>query len=57
MVDYCCAGIVDFNPTTTFPSRILAVGLAAYEWDLGGDDNAEQDQLELFTNNCISYLR
>ena len=57
VVDYCCAGIVDFNPTTTFPSRILAVGLAAYEWDLGGDDNAEQDQLELFTSNCISYLR
>ena len=57
VVDYCCAGIVDFEPTTTFPARILAVGLAAYEWDLGGGINTEQDQLELFTSNCISYLR
>ncbi len=56
VVDYCCAGIVDFNPTTTFPSRILAVGLAAYEWNIG-TTNEKQDQLEKFTANCISYLK
>ncbi|MBQ9570785.1 MAG: DUF4960 domain-containing protein, partial [Prevotella sp.] len=56
VVDYCCAGIVDFAPTTTFPARILAVGLAAYEWNLGGV-NEKQDQLEKFTANCISYLK
>ena len=56
VVDYCCAGIVDFEPTTTFAGRILAVGLAAYEWNLGGP-NAEQDQLEQFTSNCIGYLK
>ena len=57
VVDYCCAGIVDFEPTTTFAGRILAVGLAAYEWNLGGVANDQQDQLEKFTGNCISYLK
>ena len=57
VVDYCCAGIIDFAPTTTFPGRILAVGLAAYEWTLGGAVNEKQDQLEKFTANCISYLK
>ncbi len=57
VVDYCCAGIVDFEPTTTITGRILAVGLAAYEWDLGGATNEKQDQLERFTTNCISYLK
>ena len=55
VVDYCCAGIVDFNPTTTFAGRILAVGLAAYEWNIGGE-NIYQDQLEKFTANCLSYV-
>jgi len=56
VVDYCCAGIVDFEPTSDLAGRILAVGLAAYEWELGGP-NTEQDQLEQFTANCISYLK
>ena len=56
VVDYCCAGIVDFHPTTSYPARILAVGLAAYEWNIGGT-NEKQDQLEKFTSNCINYLK
>ncbi len=56
VVDYCCAGIIDFEPTTLIKGRILAVGLAAYEWDLGGGVNTKQDQLEMFTENCLSYL-
>ena len=56
VVDYCCAGIVDFNPTTTFAGRILAVGLAAYEWNIGAE-NEYQGQLERFTANCIGYLK
>ena len=55
VVDYCCAGIIDFAPTTTFAGRILAVGLAAYEWNIGGENNC-QDQLEKFTANCLSYV-
>ena len=57
VVDYCCAGIIDFAPTTGYPGRILAVGLAAYEWNLGGQPNSCQSQLEKFTGNCISYLK
>ena len=57
VVDYCCAGIVDFEPTSTFEGRILAVGLAAYEWNLGDVANTKQDQQELFTANCIGYLK
>ena len=56
VVDYCCAGIIDFAPTTTFAGRVLAVGLASYEWNIGGD-NQYKDQLEKFTSNCISYLK
>ena len=56
VVDYCCAGIVDFAPTTTFSGRILAVGLAAYEWNIGVE-NTYQSQLERFTSNCIGYLK
>ena len=56
VVDYCCAGIIDFAPTTTFAGRVLAIGLASYEWNIGGD-NQYKDQLEKFTSNCISYLK
>ena len=56
VVDYCCAGIVDFAPTSTFAGRILAVGLASYEWNIGGA-NDYQGQLERFTSNCIGYLK
>ncbi len=56
VVDYCCAGIIDFAPTTEFAGRILAVGLAAYEWNIGGV-NEKQSQLERFTSNCINYLK
>lgn len=56
VVDYCCAGIIDFAPTTTFAGRILAIGLASYEWNIGGE-NQYKDQLEMFTSNCIGYLK
>lgn len=56
VVDYCCAGIVDFAPTTTFNGQILAVGLASYEWNIG-TTNPYKDQLERFTKNCINYLK
>ena len=44
------------HPTTSFAGRILAVGLAAYEWNIGGE-NEKQSQLERFTSNCIGYLK
>ena len=56
VVDYCCAGIVDFEPTADFAGRIVAIGLAAYEWDLGGGTNSYQSQIEMLTNNCLTYV-
>ena len=50
------AGVVDFAPTTNFAGRVLAIGIAAYEWDLGGATNTYQSQLEQFTKNCLTYL-
>ncbi|MBQ6308364.1 MAG: GH32 C-terminal domain-containing protein, partial [Prevotella sp.] len=55
VVDYCCAGIVDFAPTTNISGRILAVGLAAYDWSMG-NANTYLDQLQMMTANCLSYL-
>ena len=55
VVDYCCAGIIDFAPTTTFAGRVLAVGLASYEWDIE-TENPYKGQLELFTDNCLKYV-
>ena len=53
--DYCCAGIVDFAPTTEYKGHVLAIGLAAYEWFVV-DENKNDRQMEKFTGNCLSYL-
>ena len=56
VVDYCCAGVVDFAPTTTFAGRVLAIGTAAYEWDMNGKENAYIDQVKMLTSNSLNYL-
>ncbi|QUB92630.1 DUF4960 domain-containing protein [Prevotella denticola] len=55
--DYCCAGVVEFNPTATYAGRIIAIGLSAYEWDENGTANTYQGNIERFTKNCIDYLK
>ncbi|MBM6992807.1 MAG: DUF4960 domain-containing protein [Prevotella sp.] len=54
--DYCCAGIIDFNPTPDMPGRIFAIGLSAYEWDENGTTNTYQSNMERLTKNSIGYL-
>ena len=54
VVDYCCAGIVDFDPTTTFAGRIVAIGPSAYEFHQ--PDNPYQSNIEKLTANTLSYL-
>ncbi len=57
VADYCCAGIVEFEPTGDYNGRVLAIGLAAYEWNQnieGG--NIYQANTERLTKNCIDYL-
>ena len=41
---------------TVLASAGLAVGLAAYEWNIQGE-NSCQDQLERFTSNCIGEIK
>ena len=59
--DYCCAGIIEFNPTAEFAGNIIACGLSTYEFKQNapqeGTDNAYQKNIERFTKNCIEYLK
>lgn len=54
VVDYCCAAVVDFNPTDTYTGRIVAIGPSAYEFHQPG--NAYQANLEKLTANALAYL-
>lgn len=54
VVDYCCAAIVDFNPTDTYTGRIVAIGPSAYEFHQ--PDNPYQDNIDKMTANAINYL-
>lgn len=54
VVDYCCAAIVEFNPTADYSGRIIAIGLSAYEWHQEG--NPYQNNVEKIASNAISYL-
>lgn len=59
--DYCCAGIVEFMPTTEYEGSIIACGLSAYEFKQNapaeGTQNAYQSNIERLTKNCIEYLK
>lgn len=56
VTDYCCGGIIEFNPTTDIAGRILCIGLNAYEWNENGTVNTYQKNIELLTQNSINYL-
>lgn len=57
VVDWCCAGMVEFNPTDQYKGRCIAIGLAAYEWNQNSGVNPYQSNLELMTNNILTYLQ
>lgn len=54
VVDYCCAAVVDFNPTETYTGRIVAIGPSAYEFNQPG--NQYQSNIDKLTANAIAYL-
>lgn len=56
VTDYCCAGIVEFNPTTEYKGRIIAIGLSAYEFNQNSGINQYQKNTETLTKNSIDYL-
>src|SRR5574344_408501 len=55
VLDYCCAGIVEFNATSDYPGKIIAIGLSAYEFNQN-TGNKYQSNIELMTKNSIDYL-
>lgn len=57
VLDYCCAGIIEFNPDGDYLGRIIAIGLNAYEWNQKDTENIYQDNIELLTKNCLEYLK
>ena len=54
--DYCCAGIIEFNPTDEYKGRIIAIGLSAYEFNQNSGVNQYQKNTETLTKNSIDYL-
>lgn len=56
VVDYCCAGIVEFHPQDDFPGKIVCIGLNSYEFHMNETTNPWQDNIELLTKNSIDYL-
>lgn len=56
VTDYCCAGIVEFNPTSIYKGRVIAIGLSSYEFKQNSGTNQYQGNIEKLTKNCIDYL-
>lgn len=54
VVDYCCAGIVEFQPTADYPGKVLCVGVAAYDWNA---ETYETNNIKNMTANAINYLK
>ncbi len=63
VADYCCGGIVYFQPTATYPGKCLAIGLSAYEFNQSSGvapytcTNVYQANIEKLTQNAISFLQ
>jgi hypothetical protein len=56
VVDFCCAGIVYFAPTTDFKGKCYAIGVAAYEWNQNSGVNLYQSNIENLTKSTLDIL-
>lgn len=57
VTDFCCAGIVEFNPKGTYVGNILASGVSAYQFYQGAA-NSYRENSEQFTSNVIdNYMK
>lgn len=54
VVDYACAGLIEFLPVGDFKGRIIANGMGGYEWASAG--NTYQANIETLTSNALTYL-
>lgn len=52
VIDYCCAGIVEFLPTEDYAGTVLACGIAAYDWT----QYDYSSNFSKLTANMIDYL-
>lgn len=56
VTDYCCAGIVEFLPTSEFKGNVIAIGLGSYEWNQNDKTNAYLLNIKRLSTNIFSYL-
>jgi len=56
VVDFCCAGIVYFAPTTEYKGKCYAIGVAAYEWNQNSGANLYQSNIENMTKSILDIL-
>lgn len=56
VTDWCCAGIVEFEPSGDYQGTCIAIGLAAYEWNQNSKINDYQANVEALTLNALNYL-
>jgi hypothetical protein len=56
VIDWCCAGIVEFEPSGIYQGTCIAIGLAAYEWNQNSEINDYHANVEILTLNAFNYL-
>lgn len=56
VTDLCCAGIVEFLPTAEYRGSCIAVGVAAYEWNMNEGTNTYLDNIKKLTEGIFDYL-
>lgn len=56
VTDFCCAGIVEFLPTSEYKGSCIAIGVAAYEWNQNDRVNEYLSNIHLLTLNSLTYL-
>jgi hypothetical protein len=57
VTDLCCVAVVEFLPNTQFEGTCIAIGIAAYEWEMNdGRINSFAPNVEGITDNAIQYL-
>lgn len=54
--DWCVSGITEFYAKDEYKGRIIAIGLAAYEWNQNSGPNPYQGNIEKIAKNALDYL-
>lgn len=58
VTDFCCAGVVEFNPTEDYVGNMMANGLAAFQFNGAEGKNTHQSNVETFAKNVLdNYMK